>query len=266
MYKYIVLDMDGTLLNSKHKIDHQLKRLLIELQNEGVMLILCSGRNINSIRKYAHQLQCYEHETYIVSDNGGAITQIYDGREILLKTSTLSKEQVAKIVTIVGERTKDAASFFGKNRYSKSLTLNTLRALYKFHQLPRVGIVRQANKILFSDKPKVINKCFEQVKTDIKEYDPEINVFRSVPHLIEVTPPGSLKGNALKEIFDSNNFNKHELIAFGDGENDISMLEYAPNSVAMGNAFETVKAVAKETCDTNDNNGIYKFLVKKYER
>ncbi len=266
MYKYIVLDMDGTMLNSKHMIDSKLKQLLIDLQNEGVKLILCSGRNINNMRAYAGELECYKHETYIVSDNGGAITRINHGKEELLKTSTIPKEKVKDIVKIVGNRTKDASSFYGKNRYSRNLNLTTFYVWYKYGHFPRFGINREANKILFTDKPEKINKVYNEVKADLLAYDPEINVFRSVPHLIEVTPPGSLKGNALKEIFDKNGFDKNEMIAFGDGENDISMLEYAPTSIAMGNAFDTVKAVASDVCDTNDNNGIYKYLKKAYQR
>ncbi len=266
MYKYIVLDMDGTLLNSKHNIDSKLKELLIDLQNDGVKLILCSGRNINNMRMYAKELECYKHETYIVSDNGGAITRINHGKEELLKTSTMSKEVVTNIVNIVGNRTKDASSFSGKNRYSRRLNWTSLYVWYKYGHLPRVGIKREANKVLFVDKPEKINEIYEQVKAELHAYNSEINVFRSVPHLIEVTPPGSLKGNALKEIFEMNNFDKEEMIAFGDGENDISMLEYAPTAIAMGNAFDTVKAVATDVCDTNDNNGIYKYLKNAYQR
>lgn len=266
MYKYIVLDMDGTLLNSKHQINPELRNLLIELQNEGVKLILCSGRNINSMRKYAEELRCYEHETYIVSDNGGSITRISNGQEELLKTSIMTKEQVSHIVDIVGNRTKDAASFMGKYRYSKKLTSVTLLVWYRYGHRPRFGINREANKILFTDKPEKINQVYDQVKAEINAYDPEINVFRSVPHLIEVTPPGSLKGSALQQICEDNHFDVKQMIAFGDGENDISMLEYVPSSVAMGNGFDTVKAVASDICDTNDNNGIYKYLSAVFKR
>ncbi len=266
MFKYIVLDMDGTLLDSKHEINPKLKELLIDLQNEGIKLILCSGRNINSMREAAKELQCYEHETFIVSDNGGAITRINDGQEELLKTSVLTKEQVSNIVDIVGKRTKDAASFYGKNRYSKNINFYTLWVWKRFGHLPRLGIRREANKILFMDKPEKINQVYDEVKKEILAFDETVNVFRSVPHLIEVTPPGSLKGSALQEIFEKNNFDPNEMVAFGDGENDISMLEYAPTSVAMGNAFDTVKAVAKDVCETNDNNGIYHYLMKAYKR
>ncbi len=266
MYKYIVLDMDGTLLNSKHRISPELKKLLIDLQDEGIKLILCSGRNINSMRSYARELECYKHETFIVSDNGGAITKIENGQEHVLKTSSFSKEKVTNIVKIVGNRTHDAASFYNQHRYTKKLTKYTFLVWLRYKQRSRIGINRKANKVLFTDTPENINKVYDQVKQDIAAYDPEVNVFRSVPHLIEVTPAGSLKGNALKEIVEMYNFDLEYLIAFGDGENDISMLEYAPHSVAMGNAFDTVKAVASEECDTNDNNGIYHFLAKAYKR
>ncbi len=92
----------------------------------------------------------------------------------------------------------------------------------------------------------------------------DVNVFRSVPSLIEITPSGSTKGLGLKTVFELKGWDLKDLIVFGDGENDISMFEVAGHAVAMENAFDTVKAVADEVCLSNKEDGVAVYLEQIY--
>ncbi len=264
--KYIVLDLDGTMLMSNHKVSEELKQLLIDLQNRGIKLVLCTGRNINTMRHVAKEVNLYQHDTYIITNNGGTITQIKDGKEIKLKETFFTKDQVSSLVKIVDGKTRNIMSFDIDNRYVNRFSRHNIKMMIRHRQIAKLGVERVANKVLFIDKIDVINKHYQTVSEAVAEYDEHINVFRSVPTLIEMTPKGSTKGGALKTIIEKHNINLDEVIAFGDGENDITMLEYVPNSVAMGNAFDSVKEVANDECDTNDNNGVYKYLSQLLNR
>ncbi len=264
--KYIVLDLDGTMLMSNHKVSVELKQLLIQLQNEGIKLVLCTGRNINTMRHVANEVELYKHDTYIITDNGGTITQIKSGKEIKLKETFFTQQQVSDLVDIVGGKTRDIMSFDVHNRYVNRYSVHNLKMMLRHRQIAKLGVKRTANKVLFIDDVEVINKHYQTVVDAVEKYDPAINVFRSVPTLIEMTPHGSTKGGAIKTIIEKHNLDLNEVIAFGDGENDITMLKYVPNSVAMGNAFVSVKAVANDICDTNDENGIYKYLKEIFNK
>lgn len=264
--KYIVLDLDGTMLMSDHKVSTELKQLLIQLQNEGIKLVLCTGRNINTMRHIAKEVELYKHDTYVITNNGGTITQIKDGKEIKLKETFFTKQQVSDLVNIVDGKTRDIISFDVHNRYVNRYSLHNVKMMLRHRQFAKLGVKRIANKVLFVDEIEVINKHYQTVVDAVQKYDPEINIFRSVPTLIEMTPHGSTKGGALQTIIEKHKIDINEVIAFGDGENDITMLKYVPNSVAMGNAFVSVKAVASDICDTNDNNGVYKYLTVVFNK
>ncbi|MDE6968045.1 MAG: HAD-IIB family hydrolase, partial [Clostridia bacterium] len=81
--------------------------------------------------------------------------------------------------------------------------------------------------------------------------------------LLECVNINASKGNAVKWIAERYNIKQEEICAIGDSENDNSMIEYAGLGVAMGNAMEITKKVANVVCDTNNNNGVAKFI-KEY--
>lgn len=99
-------------------------------------------------------------------------------------------------------------------------------------------------------------KLFRKELKDIKE----IEVASSSKKNVEVTTKGVSKGNALKFLCEYFNIKKEEVMAIGDSENDISMLQYAGFGVAMGNAIDTVKKEAEFITETNDNDGVAKAI------
>ena len=80
---------------------------------------------------------------------------------------------------------------------------------------------------------------------------------------VDIIPDGSGKGNAIKKVVEHLGLSLDEAIAFGDGGNDADMLLAAGVGVAMGNAADSVKAVADEVCGSVDEDGIYYYLKEK---
>ena len=259
-YKYIALDLDGTLLDNKHNIQKETKQLLIDLQAQGKVIILCSGRNISMMKKYAKELGINHENGFIVSDNGGTVTKLNEKNNETLREIKFSKQIVTKLNTMLSSKTKDYLVYNNSKIYYKRPCKRQLVMGLRHKSLPRYGINRAGSKILLIDSEENINKIYEQTKTEISKFNCDFNVFRSVPVLIEVTPPGSTKGSALAFLAKKYNFLMDDIIAFGDGENDIDMLEKVGHGVAMENAFDTTKKAADAMTSSNEDGGIYKYL------
>lgn len=265
MYKYVALDFDGTLLGDNHDISHRSVKLLKKLQDQGIIIILCSGRNISQMNFVAEKIDSDHHDTFIVSDNGGVVTEIDNGNRITLRDHKFSEDQFKQIIELVDGRTKVLSSFLDGQRYLKKFRFKeAMRAMIRFKEIPKLGIPNTASKILLVDKKEHIESIYEQVGAEVLAKFPNLNVFRSVPTLIEITPEGSTKGQGLEMVFDLKGWDLKELIVFGDGENDISMFKVAGHAVAMENAFDTVKAEADEICLSNKVDGVAQYLEQLY--
>ncbi len=260
-YKYIALDFDGTILNSKHKLSEELKEMLINFQEQGIKVFLCSGRNIGGMKKIMQEINTLHYDTYVVSCNGGEVFKIKNGEMINVKSNLFDHEDVKVIKALVKDEAKTMLAFEGENTFIERFNLKTYYHQLKVGRRPGIGINRAVNKMLLIDNVEHINSKYDKVKSLLKVSYPDVKVFRSLPTLIEIAPPGSTKGEALDQIFKENGYDKSELIAFGDGENDIEMLEYAGHGVCMANGFDTTKAVSNDIALTNDENGVYKYLL-----
>ncbi|WOO87839.1 Cof-type HAD-IIB family hydrolase [Mollicutes bacterium LVI A0039] len=266
MFKYIALDFDGTLLGVDHKISDRSVAVLKKLQEKGIVVILCSGRNVTQMDFVAAKIGTEKYETFIISDNGGVVTEVKDGKRTVLRNAKFRDNELAEILKLVHRRTKVISAFNDGKRYlAKFYLFEMLRAYFRFKERSIIGLPNQASKILLIDTREKIEKVYEETKNDILNEFPHLNVFRSVPTLIEVTPEGSTKGQGLELVFEKQGWDLKDLIVFGDGENDISMFEVAGRSVAMANGFDTVKACSDEVCLANSEDGVAKYLEQYYE-
>ncbi len=266
MYKYIAIDFDGTLLRSNHNISARSVEVLKELQEAGIKVLLCSGRNVSQMNFVAEKIDSDKYHTYIISDNGGVITKVETETERSVLRSTLfDDEQVRDLVKMLSGRTKILATFKDGVRYlAKPNVIEMFRAYMRYKEFSKIGIPAKASKMLLIDSVYNINEQYEDIKNMVLAEYPTLNVFRSVPTLIEITPNGSTKGQGLQFVFEKNGWSLDELIVFGDGENDISMFEVAGHAVAMENAFDTVKAKANDITLSNDEDGVAVYLEKIY--
>lgn len=266
MYKYVAVDFDGTILGSNHKMSKRTASTLKKLQEKGIVVILCSGRNISQMEFVAKEINSFDYYTYIVSDNGGVVTQLKNGEKLELKNNKFNNEQLSELFKTVKGKTRVLVAFNNGKRYLTKFNIREmLRAYIRFGEFYKLGEPKQASKVLMIDNKEKIEKIYDQEKVEILTKFPELNVFRSVPTLIEVTPKDSTKGKGLNLVFEKNNWNLEDLIVFGDGENDISMFEVAGKAVAMENGFDTVKVKADDICKTNDEDGVAIYLENLYD-
>lgn len=266
----IVLDIDGTLLNSDHKIPPRTKELLLQAQAEGYKVVLSSGRPTPGMLGLAGELELKKYGSYISAYNGAEIVRMgTDANEVIFNDGLTVEEQ--RLVFDVAKKhgvnvlsyndteivTEDSDEYIDIE--SKLLDMEIKRVTDFKDFIDFVSC-----KSLMTAPPEKIAEVFPEIKAQIGD---KFNLATSAPFFIECTNFGVDKGSGLKQLSEILGVKLEEMVAFGDGSNDLPMLEIVGLSVAMGNANETVKAACKYTTFSNDEEGIAhvieKFLLNK---
>jgi len=264
-YKMIAMDMDGTLLNSNKEITERTKMALKKADQKGIKLVVCTGRIFTSALFYAKLIGT---KAPIIASNGAYIREKDEDRIIYKKC--LQKEKAKEIIKLAENEGFIPHVFTEDTIYSTKLIYSSKNYSLWNQQIPenervKVEIVKdlydviEENDILkivvMSDELDKLFKLKEQIKNNM-----DVSVFSSFDNNFEIMAENTSKGNAVKILADYYNLKSDEVICIGDNENDISMVEYAGLGIAMGNATEELKNVADLIIDSNDNDGIAKFI------
>ena len=246
-YKLIVLDLDGTLTNSKKEITPRNRETLIRMQEQGIRLVLASGRPTYGIVPLANELRMNEFGGFILSYNGGEIIN-WETQEMVYE-NVLPNEVVPVLYECARTHqlsilTYDGAEIITENSQDpyvlKEAFLNKMACL----------IVGDADKLI----PLEAELCLR--------LQGRINVFRSEPYFLELVPQGINKALSLAVLLKEIGVAREEVIAIGDGYNDLSMIRFAGLGIAMGNAQEPVKKAADYITLSNEEDGVAEAIKK----
>jgi len=267
-YKVLVLDIDGTLNNSKKEISNITKKALIKAQEKGIIVVVASGRPTCGITHIAKELELEKYGGYILSFNGGRIINCKTN-EIIYEKS-IPQKSVSELY--------DLSKEFGVNiiTYTNDSVITENDDEYIDFEC-RVCRIKKQKVDSFKDSVSFpIPKCLMTGEGDyLAKIEPlvrerlgaDFNVFRSEPFYLEIMPQNIDKAYSLGKLLEHLGLSKNEMIACGDGFNDISMISFAGLGVAMANAQPSVKEVANFITLSNDEDGIAhvveKFIFEK---
>ncbi len=263
--KFIVLDFDGTILDEKGQLSSKLCNKLIELQEKGYVIILASGRSLNGILEIAQKIKLADFSGYISCYNGAEVYKYEENSLKQLFCTGFKEKEVKELVDIIGD------DFLSITTYQKDVmsVSNVVPQIERSSKIMKMTVdknfIKDTPKILLIDTVEGIKSKKESIKKNVYNYDPTINVFSSVGHLLEITPGDAQKGESLNYISKITNSNKSNFICFGDEENDLSMFEFCQYSVAMGNAIKLLKEKATYVTKTNKEDGVYLFLEENFK-
>ena len=113
------------------------------------------------------------------------------------------------------------------------------------------------NKVLLTGEPDYAKRIIDEFK---EPYGESLSIYRSAPFFIEVMAQGIDKAASLQMLIEQLGIKQEEVISFGDGYNDLSLIEFAGMGVAMANAVDEVKQRANYITLSNDEEGIYECL------
>lgn len=266
--KLIVMDMDGTLLDSNKQMSQRTINKLIEVQKKGCKLVLASGRVKARLDEYAQQLRMDKFGGYLIEANGSCLYDYHSEKREIIRE--MYNDEVNEIFQYFRtEYPKNEVMLMADvNAYvnlpkgvkeSSYFNTNHMESL-KNREIIHFNDVSEVNEMIFKvctyDEPEKIITIAENVK---KTLGHKYWSGRTMPFWLEVLPKEISKGNTLKRLMSELAIDKKDVYAFGDGENDISMLSLV-NGVAMGNAISTVKEYCQYTTLSCDEDGIAVFL------
>ncbi len=258
-YKLLVLDIDGTLLNDNKEITPRTQAALLKVQQMGIHIVLASGRPTNGVMPIAKKLELNHYGGFILSYNGGQIINVQTGE--LLFEKRINPEMLP---------------YIDKKAKKNDFAIFTYHKDYIITDKPDNEHIKQ-EAILSNMEIRGVNDFVEAVdfapcKCMLVSDDEEaliglenhwkkrlggvLDVFRSEPYFLEVVPQFIDKGNTLGVLLSKLSVLPEEVIAIGDGVCDVSMLQGAGLSIAMGNAEDSVKACVDITTLTNNEDGV----------
>lgn len=283
--KWIVTDMDGTLLDRNDKIMPMTKRCLKQCQKQGIKLILASGRSYSRLMPYVKELEMEKYGGCLIEVNGMAINHLGQGKRTIF--GRLQKPDIEKLFPVLQSLDVEVQCYQDMSLYSwipeSQIPLKERerkeravpedypwiggawswvtdsrsgypdqKRIYSIEEIPQ-----ELNKFGCLGAPEHMERVFEILK---EKYGGTYEFVRTCPRLIEISPKGITKGKVLKRYMEQENVKPDEVLVFGDGENDVDMFRQVTYSVAVGNAADYVKARAYRVTAGNYEEGLAKAI------
>lgn len=264
-YRLLVLDLDGTLTNSKKEISEHTRKTLMKFQKAGGRIVLASGRPTYGIVPLMEELKLKEYGGFMLSFNGGMIIECATGKtiyqdqlpqEMPALLSRLAKENDADILTYQNEFiiTENGGDVY----IQKEVAINKMQV----REVEAFGeyVVFPVTKCLMVGEGNHMAEVEEIMKAQVGD---RINVFRSEPYFLELMPQNVDKAASLEKLIKHLDMRREEVMACGDGFNDKTMIAFAGLGVAMENAQKSVKKIADFVAPSNDDDGVA-YAVNKF--
>ena len=262
-YKAVVLDMDGTLLNSKLEIDVRTAEVLKKFRSIGGKVYIATGRTYLSLKPYYDILAL---DTPVIAYNGAKVVSCL-GETVFEYPMGCD---LVKYFIDLSRRTGIHLNLYQNEKWLVEDPFNKESEIYEeisglspeesdFENLEEYF----STKVLFISEKERLDELREEI---ILELDGQVHVTASKPFFLEVMKKGVNKGDTLKKLMESEGISLDEVIVFGDGLNDMEMIKAAGLGVAMGNSYEELKEAADLITGDNDSNGIAEVMTNLFDQ
>ena len=290
MYKLIAIDLDGTLLNSYGVITENTKKIIKKVEEQGVNIILASGRPIDSIQAIANEI---ESKKYFIAGNGAIVYDIE--KDEIIYENCLKKQKVLEIIKICEENSIGYSIYTEKEILTTALKYNVLYYHKENLKKPedkktKISIIQNMEeyikndntsrylKITVCDEDKIVFDSIIRKLRNVKDIE-----FLDVSHMArktikqgteeiaveyyytEISRKNVDKWNAIEFLAKKLEIDSKDIMAIGDNINDKQMIENAGLGVAMGQSTPVITNVANEVTSSNNEEGVAKILQKHYK-
>ena len=256
--KVLALDLDGTLTNSQKEVTPRTRAALDAAIAKGVTIVLASGRPTAGVLPLAKELGLDKKGGCILSYNGGKIIDCATGEELVqhpfpadLIPTVCTFARYWNVVPLTYDNEGIVTEVPDHPYVLEEARINKL-PVRQVPDLP-AEVTYPINKLLLVGDPVDMPHVEELMQ---QEFAGKLSIYRSAPFFIETMPLGVEKAASLNMLLQVLGLTPAELMACGDGWNDLPMIEFAGLGVAMGNAFPEVKAVADVITADNNHDGV----------
>lgn len=257
--KLLAIDLDDTLVRDDNTISDYTRKVLQQAQAKGIQIVIATGRMYQTARPVGLALDLGDLPMILFS--GGLVQRIESGEKLWEQTIPIdiAKEilslardndwyvQSYENDELLVHHETEQSRFYEKTVGAKAVYIGN--ALYTE--------VTGPNKLLFLEEPtklEVISKTLQEKYGDVLE------IVRSKVNFLEINCGHCTKGSTLAQMVTKLGLSPAEVVAFGNSQNDISMLEYAGTAVAVANAEDNVKAIANVVCPSNEDDGVAHWI------
>ena len=259
LYKLIAIDIDGTLMNDRKEITKEVNDAIQAAKAKGVKVVICTGRPIVGVQSIIEELKLNDEEDFVITFNGALVQNTYSKdveSQITLTYENLKELHELSLKLDSPFQFFDTESLYTPNREISRYTVHEAHInQIPIHYLPIDEVPKDMliPKVMFIDEPERLNTIIANIPESLWE---KYTFVKSTPFFLEILDPSVSKGNAVKQLAEKLSIKQEEVICIGDGENDLSMVEYAGCGVAMANAVSVVKEVAQFHTLSNNENGV----------
>lgn len=283
--KLFVTDLDGTLLNSDHKLSEYSMNAIKTAMDKGIPVCIATGRSYNDILEIISELDV---KPYIISSNGASV---YNTNGEKMYSISIPKDQVREIITylkaqnlefevaddeytyitqkgldILHQELEDVGSVDTKKREElEQDVLGLVLSQGNLKVVPDMEVL--LDSIESANSVSSISAYLNKIHMAMEHFtmDKRILTFSSWKYNFEMTSSDTSKGIALKHLCKHLGIDLADVAVIGDNYNDLSMIKIAGIKGAMGNAVDNIKSMADFQAPTNDEDGAAKFLYKLME-
>ena len=267
--KMIAADLDGTLLRDDKKLDSRTIEVISKVIDNGVIFVIATGRPFNGIPE---ELLNIKGIRYAITSNGARVVDIATKKTIIRKP--LPREKGIKALEIGAKYDTLMEIYYDGQGYADK---DKMRNVENYHKNPNMwNYFRATRKQVDSvmdmalncendmDKMQILFPNLEDRQkawVEVRKIK-DINAVDSIGYNIEINSKEAHKGAVLKELADMLSIDISEVMAFGDGDNDASMIKEAGFGVAMGNSGEMALNAADYVTESNNDNGVANAIEK----
>lgn len=265
----IGFDLDGTLLNERKEITPHTREVLKQAIEAGIVVLAATGRPWTGIPR---ELREFPGIRYAISSNGARIIDQQNNH--IIEEKLLSPEQALKALEICGKYDTlqevyfDGQGYIGEEKAAQIEKYHKNPNMWEYVRTTRIPVpdivrlVRRENRGL--DKTQALFADMEERKKAWEDLEAAggYELSGSLKYNIEINAPGVNKGTGLIRLGEYLGIRREEIMACGDGDNDVAMLREAGLGVAVENAEEKVKQAADYITAGNDDEGVAKAIEK----
>lgn len=257
-YKLIAIDLDDTLLDDNLNISERVRNTIKKASDKGIYVVLCTGRIPKSTRRFYDSLAL---NTLMISSGGAEIIDA-DGNCVYSKN--VDSDLVKKLLAFASKHNVHAQVYIDgdlvyrkKSKYSESYEQQCALTGVVRPDLMEIENIQTPKVVLISDVERI-----DDLQTCAEAEFSMLNIKRSKPIYLEFASPGVSKGDALKFVADYYGIDRQDVIAIGDADIDIPMIEFAGLGVAISNASPITKKAADYICSSNNDGGVADVIEK----
>ena len=257
--KLLAIDVDDTLITDELVIPKETHQAISQAQAKGVHVILATGRMWQSTVPYARELGL----TGPLILYNGAMVRTVEGEVKQHYPVPLSLAR--ELAKLCQAHDLDLNVYVDDELYVEQVTEHTeyYQMMTGTEAVPVGDLVHfldtEPTKLLIVGHEAPIASWLGHLS---QQYEGQLSIFQSKPRYIEITRKGISKGVALKALAESLGLAREEVIAIGDGGNDVAMLQYAGIGVAVGNASDAAKEAADWIAPSNEEAGVAEAIRK----